>query len=70
MTYPLSNVLEVPSPELAKRLRYTKDRGGRVAAEGKLPSGERSSAGPMPRKRDADAKYSYLLPSGRHMLGT
>lgn len=24
-TYPLSNVLEVPSPELAKRLRYTKD---------------------------------------------
>mmetsp|Transcript_35402 Transcript_35402/g.105208 ORF Transcript_35402/g.105208 Transcript_35402/m.105208 type:complete len:985 (-) Transcript_35402:188-3142(-) len=25
MTYPLSNVLEVPSPELAKRLRYTKD---------------------------------------------
>jgi len=24
-TYPLSNVLDVPSPELAKRLRYTKD---------------------------------------------
>jgi len=25
LTYPLSSVLEVPSPELAKRLRYTKD---------------------------------------------
>jgi len=24
-SYPLSNVLDVPSPELAKRLRYTKD---------------------------------------------
>jgi len=25
VSYPLSNVLDVPSPELAKRLRYTKD---------------------------------------------
>lgn len=25
LTYPLSSVLDVPSPELAKRLRYTKD---------------------------------------------
>mmetsp|Transcript_21693 Transcript_21693/g.39810 ORF Transcript_21693/g.39810 Transcript_21693/m.39810 type:complete len:718 (+) Transcript_21693:63-2216(+) len=39
-SYPLSNVLDVPSPELAKRLRYTKDilvnllgtRGAEVAA--------------------------------------
>lgn len=38
-TYPLSSILDVPNPELAKRLRYTKEFLVQVLSGGARPSG-------------------------------
>ncbi|OLP78671.1 Dynein light chain roadblock-type 2 [Symbiodinium microadriaticum] len=63
--YPLTNVLDVPSAELAKRLRYTKDILVNLLGS-RLPSGFPGLLSDTPQREMIEDRI--LLLSGKHRL--